>query len=82
MSRRLPRIVQRHDPERAEALARHGAITRERACQSKHRFETQRDARTKAKHVSREIGRPVATYHCPFCDGHHLTKLRHGEDAA
>jgi hypothetical protein len=24
----------------------------------------------------------VATYHCVFCDGHHLTKLRHGEDAA
>jgi hypothetical protein len=82
MSRRLTRTVQRHDPDRAEALARHGAITRERACASKHRFETQRDARTKAKHVSREIGRPVATYHCPFCDGHHLTKLRHGEDAA
>jgi hypothetical protein len=82
MSRRLTRTVRRPDPERAEALARVGAITRERACASKHRFATQRDARTKAKHVSREIGRPIETYHCPFCDGHHLTKLRHGEDAA
>lgn len=82
MSGRLPPTPVVRNVARASCLVASGAITRERACESKQRYERQKDAKAAAKSLAKDIGRPVTTYHCAFCGGHHLTKVRHGEDAA
>jgi hypothetical protein len=66
--------------DRADALVRSGHITAEQACVHKVAYPTINDARHAAKAVSRQHGRKVETYPCPFCGFHHITKRRHGED--
>jgi hypothetical protein len=68
--------------DRADALVRSGHITAEQACVHKVAYPTINDARHAAKAVSRQHGRKVETYLCPFADPphYHITKRRHGED--
>lgn len=70
----------RRDPDRAAGLVRTGVITRMQACDSKRRYLNQNDARHAAKVVAHSTRRKTTTYKCPFCEGYHVTKLKHGED--
>lgn len=72
----------RRDPTRAATLVAQGSIRRAEACEGKAAHATQNDARHAAKLVFASTGHRCATYKCPFADHYHVTKLKHGEDAA
>lgn len=59
-----------------------GLVTREKSCERKERFSSLNDARHAVKHVEHRTGRDAVTYKCAFCAGWHVSKLKHGEDAA
>ncbi len=73
---------QHRDTDRADVLVSHGIITREDACDKKQRFVALNDARHAAKSVFQRTGRTATTYKCSFCDGWHVTKLKHLEESA
>jgi hypothetical protein len=78
-------MTTKRDPvfkERAHAMVEHGLITREEACEHKRVYLTQNDARHAAKAVSRKTDRMATTYKCEFCQHYHVTKFKHGEEAA
>lgn len=70
----------RRDTARAAAMVSAGIITADRACEGKARYTNQNDARHAAKLVQRTANRKATTYRCPFCDGYHITKFKHGEE--
>ena len=68
--------------DRADALVRSGHITAERACVHKVAYPNQNDARHAAKALSKQHGRKVETYICPFAGPvhYHITKRPYGEE--
>lgn len=53
--------------------------TDRRACRRKRRFSTRIKAEVNALAAmnNRAKGTPIYTYHCPACNGHHLTRTPH-----
>ncbi len=76
--------VSAHRPNlaRAAEMVEHGVIRAEDACTGKQAFASKNDARHHAKHVAKRTGRDASYYRCAFCGQYHITKFRHGEDAA
>lgn len=74
--------VPRRDTDRAQALVACGKITREKSCEHKQSFPNQNDARHACKNVFAKTGRQAVSYKCQFCQQYHVSKLKHGEDAA
>jgi hypothetical protein len=68
--------------DRVRAMINVGIVTRERACDSKQSYPNRNDARHAAKGIFAKTGRETATYRCEFCGLWHITKFRHGEEAA
>lgn len=46
----------------------------ERMCKRKKRYKTEMKARKVARTCKRKHGSDLNIYHCPYCDGYHLTK--------
>ena len=57
---------QRHDEERAAAL-------RHKACERKNRYASRYEAELTAAECAEHGAPPLHVYHCPYCNGWHLT---------
>lgn len=59
----------KHDPN----AVHHCDVTEKyRMCRDKNRYDTEWDAIHAALSASRKFG-AMRTYHCPYCDGYHMT---------
>lgn len=59
----------------ADALTRAfatGAITPDRACESKRAYRTPDYAQRQADRIAKQYGRSMHIYHCFYCDCYHL----------
>lgn len=57
---------QRHDEERA-------AARRHKACERKNRYASRYEAELTAAECAEHGAPPLHVYHCPYCNGWHLT---------
>ena len=70
-----------HERERREGMtARREAALREKACESKNRYASRREAEENLAWCEARGTRGLSIYRCPYCNGWHLTSHPHGND--
>lgn len=68
-----------HDPFARESAARaardeaHEAALRRKACERKNRYASRYEAELTAAECAEHGAPPLHVYHCPYCNGWHLT---------
>ena len=69
----LDDLFAREDSRHERVAAEHDAAQRYKACESKNRYATRADAEENLAWCERQGKRGLQIYHCPYCNGWHLT---------